>query len=125
MARKKAENTPKTLEDRAEEIRKQAEESGLADDFYFLTTFQRYLTQIKILEDLEKTINESEVLIKKQYVKGRANLYTNPAITEYNRTTDSANKTVTCLLKILATRKELEKAEEDPLLAIINGSDEE
>lgn len=125
MARKKAQNTPKTLEERAEEIRKQAEESGLADDFYFLTTFQRYLIQIKILKDLEKTINESEVLIKKQYVKGRANLYTNPAITEYNRTTDSANKTVTCLLKILATRKELEKAEEDPLLAIINGSDEE
>lgn len=108
-----------TLEERAAEIKRIAEESGLEDDFYFLTTFDRYETQIKILAELKKTIEAEDTLIEKEYVKGRKNLYTHPAISEYNRTTDSANKTVTCLLKILEARKQGEKEEEDPLLKIM------
>lgn len=108
-----------TLEERAAEIKRLAEESGLADDFYFLTTFDRYETQIKILTELKKTIEAEDTLIEKEYVKGRKNLYTHPAISEYNRTTDSANKTVTCLLKILEARNQGEKEEEDPLLKIM------
>lgn len=108
-----------TLEERAAEIKRLAEESGLADDFYFLTTFDRYETQIKILAELKKTIEAEDTLIEKEYVKGRKNLYTHPAISEYNRTTDSANKTVTCLLKILEARNQGEKEEEDPLLKIM------
>lgn len=118
---KKKELSALTLEERAEEIKKAAEASGLADNFYFETTFDRYLTQIKILAELKRTIEESETLIEKEYVKGRGNLYTHPAITEYNRTTDSANKTVTCLLKIIESFKAAETIEDDPLMRIITG----
>lgn len=111
----------KTLEERAEEIRAAAEASGLEDDFYFLTTFERYLTQIKILSELKKTIDTSDTLIEKEYVKGRGNIYTHPAIKEYNSTTDSANKTVTCLLRILEARKTSGTASADPLLEIMGG----
>ena len=111
----------KTLEERAAEIRAQAEASGLEDDFYFLTTFERYETQIKILAELKKTIDTSDTLIEKEYVKGRGNIYTHPAIKEYNSTTDSANKTVTCLLRILEARKSAGASEPDPLLEVMNG----
>lgn len=111
----------KSLEERAAEIKAQAEASGLEDDFYFLTTFERYETQIKILAELKKTIDTSDTLIEKEYVKGRGNIYTHPAIKEYNSTTDSANKTVTCLLRILEARKTSGASEPDPLLEIMNG----
>lgn len=112
----------KTLDEQAKEIIRIAEEAGVQTNFFFLTTFQRYQTQIGVLDKLEKIIAETDTLVTKEYVKGRENLYTNPAITEYNRTTDSANKTVNTLIKIInGFRQEDEGGEEDPLLKIING----
>lgn len=118
--RKKKSN--KSLEEQAKEILRLAEESGVQNNFFFSTTFDRYLTQIGILEDLKKQIAESEALVTKEYVKGRENVYTNPAIREYNRTTDSANKTVSCLINIIKGFKgENDDKDVDPLLSILNG----
>jgi len=121
MARKKS----LSLKEQAKEILRLAEESGVQTNYFFLTTFDRYQTQIAILDDLKKRISESETLVTKEYVKGRENVYTNPAITEYNRTTDSANKTVACLIKIIKGFKGEGNAEDlDPLVAIINGGED-
>ncbi len=115
-------NNSKTLTDKAKEILELAEENGVQTNFFFTTTFQRYLVQIKILEDLEQEINDAGALVTKEYVKGRENIYTNPAINAYNNTTNSANKTVTTLLKIVQGFKAEDKEKEvDPLLEIING----
>ena len=83
--------------------------------------------QLKILSDLEKSIKEESTLVTKQYVKGRKNLYSNPAIAEYNKTSDSANKTVACLMKIIKNNSNdgKDKKDDDPLMAAINGSDED
>ncbi len=63
------------------------------------------------------------MLVKKEYVRGRENVYSHPAISDYNRTTDSANKTVSTLIKIImALRNDTsEDAEDDPLLKILRG----
>ena len=112
----------KTMNDKAQEILKLAESSGVQTNYFFTTTFQRYLVQIKILEDLEREIGEAGTLVTKEYVKGRENIYTNPAINAYNNTTNSANKTVATLLKIVQGFKAEDKGKEvDPLLEIING----
>lgn len=107
-----------------EELRNMAREYGVLDNPLFETTLSRYETQIHILEELKKAIDDSEVLVTKEYVKGRANLATHPAITEYNRTTDSANKTVATLMKII---KGIDGgnggSDTDPLMDAINGSD--
>ena len=67
-------------------------------------------------------MKEEGMLVSKEYVKGRKNLYTNPAVGEYNRTTDSANKTVTTLMRIITNFNVTEAAsEEDPLLQALNG----
>lgn len=106
------------------ELRNMAKEYGLIENPLFETTLSRYETQLHILEELKKIIDDSEVLVTKEYVKGRGNYYAHPAITEYNKTTDSANKTVACLLKIL---KGFDGgsggSDSDPLMEAINGSD--
>lgn len=117
----------KTLNEQAQEIIKIAEESGVQSNFFFLTTFKRYQVQLNILTELEKTMKEEGMLVTKEYIKGRKNLYSSPAVAEYNKTTDSANKTVACLMKIIRNFNVSDSTEEeyDPLLKIINGSDED
>lgn len=116
---------PDDWEKQAREILEMAESSGLQENFLFKTTFDRYLTQVKILADLKSTIDKTETLVTKQYVKGRANLYANPAIREFTHLTDSANKTVQTLIKILNGFKKTEEKGDDELLKIINGDDDE
>ena len=115
-----------TLNQQAAEILRIAEESGVQSNFFFVTTFKRYMMQLNILSELQKCMEADGVLVTKEYVKGRQNVYSHPAVSDYNRTTDSANKTVTTLMKILSgfDQKEDNGEEEDPLLKIINGSDE-
>ena len=110
------------LNEQAQEILKIAQKHGVEQNFFFLTTFKRYQVQIGILNDLEKTIREDGILVTKEYVKGRENVYSHPAIADYNRTTDSANKTVATLMKIITTlRKRQDDDEPDQLLEILNG----
>lgn len=114
------------LNKQANEILRIAEESGAQSNFFFVTTFKRYQVQLSILNDLEKSLEEHGMQVTKEYVKGRGNLYSNPAIADYNRTTDSANKTVATLMRILKNYGVDESAgdESDPLMAIINGENE-
>ena len=101
-----------------DDLLKLAEENGVRDNYLFVTTFERYQTQLAVLAQLKETIDKSPVVVKKSYVKGQENLYTNPAVTEYNRTTDSANKTVSTLMRIIRTFGETQD-ETDPLLEIL------
>jgi len=103
----------KSLTEQAQEILKIAEQHGVEQNFFFITTFKRYQVQINILNDLEKTINADGTLVTKEYVKGRGNVYTHPAISEYNRTSTASNQTVQTLLKIITTLRNDDKEEED------------
>lgn len=116
-----------SLNEQAKEIIKIAEESGVQSNFFFITTFKRYQVQLNILAELEKVIKEEGTLVTKEYVKGRKNVYSNPAIQDYNRTTDSANKTVATLMRILRNFGVSDEGEEDadPLMKIINGGDDD
>ena len=115
----------KELKAQADEIMQLAEDSGVENNYFFVTTFERYQVQLRILEDLEQAINEEGMLVSKEYVKGRKNLYTNPAVSDYNRTTDSANKTVATLLRILKNfDAEQSQDDADPLMDMINGGED-
>lgn len=116
----------KNLKEQAKEILRLAEESGLQSNYFFVTTFERYQVQLQILDSLKQAIEEDGMTVTKEYVKGRKNLYSNPAISDYNRTTDSANKTVATLMRIIKNfGVDDEREETDPLLDIINGSDKD
>ena len=115
----------KTLKEQAEEIKELAEQRGVQSNFFFVTTFERYQTQLEILDSLRESIKENGMTVKKEYVKGRKNVYSNPAIADFNRTTDSANKTVATLLRIIKNfGTDESKDDVDPLMSIINGGDD-
>ncbi len=118
-----------TLNDKAQQILKIAEQYGVEKNFLFITTFKRYSIQLQILTELEKAIEEHGSMVEKEYVKGRKNLYTNPAINEYNKAVNSANKTVSTLMSIIKTNSdkynEDNGQEDDPLLRALNGDDDE
>ena len=117
MAKKKDEMQHLTLQEQADLIVKNAEKKGVSTNFFFVTTFKRYQVQMKIMTELEKEINELGATVEKEYVKGRQNVYTNPAISEYNKTATAANGTVATLLKILTTLAEEEKKEPADLMS--------
>ena len=98
------------LKQQAEEILKIAQKHGVEQNFLFITTFERYQMQLQILDDLKIKIEEDGALVTKEYVKGRENVYTHPAISEYNKTCTSANQTVATLIKII---KSLRNGEND------------
>lgn len=113
-----------SLTEQAQQILEIAEKQGVEHNFFFITTFKRYQVQIQIANELEKAINEDGVLVKKEYIKGRRNVYSHPAINDYNKTTDSANKTVHTLIKIIMSLNENkvgEELEDDPLLKVLRG----
>ena len=123
MAKKQVKKTL-TLQEQAEEIKRLAEAAGVETNFFFTTTFDRYLSQLAILDELKASIEDNKSLVKQTYVKGRSNVVLNPAIRAYNSTTDSANKTVACLMKIINGFKVGDNSDDvDPLLAIINGGE--
>ena len=112
--------TQLNLNEQAQEILRIASEHGVESNFFFITTFKRYQVQMQILADLEKKIKSDGTTVTKEYVKGRENIYTNPAIKEYNATTRVANNTVATLMKIIMSLREREIVEDedgdDPLL---------
>ena len=91
------------LKRKGEELLRMARNSGVETDYLFATTFARYQFQLQMLDRLEKLINEEDILITKEYVRGSKNLCINPAVSEYNRTCTAANGTVQSLLKIIST----------------------
>lgn len=116
----------KKMDKQAKEIIRLAEEKGVQSNYFFVTTFERYQVQLKILEDLKQAIEEEGMLVSKEYVKGRKNLYTNPAVSDFNRTTDSANKTVATLMRIIKNFGDDDaKDDADPLMEMINGDGRE
>ena len=117
----------KSLQEKAAEIVAMAEDAGVQENYFFVTTFKRYQVQIGILSQLEESMAKDGMLVSKEYVKGRKNLYSNPAVNAYNRTADSANKTVQTLMKIVKEfggDKDKDKVK-DPLLELINGEMED
>ena len=108
-----------TLNEQAQEILRIAEQHGVEQNFFFITTFKRYQVQINILNDLEKAIATDGTLVTKEYVKGRGNVYTHPAISEYNKTSTAANQTVQTLMKIITTLRDESSDGEDELLAFL------
>ena len=106
---------------KAKEILEIAKRYGVQENFFFAKTFERYVVQLDMLDKLEKVIKKEGTLVEKEYVKGRKNLVANPAIAEYNKTTTSANGTITTLMKIIDSIKESDADAAKELMEFIQG----
>lgn len=116
-----------TREETAAGIIRLAKEAGVEDNAIFKKTLERYLTQQDILDQLEQSMKEDGMLVEKEYVKNRKNIYSNPAVTEYTRVLDSSNKTAATLMKIIKNFSESAAGKterKDDLMAAINGGED-
>ena len=108
-----AQNKALDLRAKADEIMRIAETYSVDKNFLF---------QIGALEQLEDTLNEDKLLVTKEYVKGRKNLYAHPALAEYAKMSTAADRTVATLIKIVNSFTEGEEDDgEDPLMAALRG----
>ena len=123
MATTRKTNKPKpmNLQQQANQILKEAEKRGVSSNFFFVTTFKRYQVQMRILNELEQEITKEGAMVTKEYVKGRANIYTNPAIGEYNKTATAANGTVATLINIVKQLSEEETGAPSKLASLLEG----
>lgn len=87
--------------EQAKEILRIAQEKGVEHSFMFTTTFNRYVEQIQHLSELQKIIKDEGILVKKEYVKGRENLYINPAMNAYNATCAGADRTAQVIMRYI------------------------
>lgn len=108
------------LNEQAKEIIAIAERHGVEQNFFFLTCFKRYQVQLNILNELQKEL-KGDVMITKEYVKGRGNIYTHPAIKEFNSTSMAANQTVVTLMKIIEKMRGDKSGQSDELLNFLKG----
>ena len=118
------------LHEQAAKILTEAESKGLSTNFFFSTTFARYVKQLEIMERLNEALEKEGTLVTKVYVKGRENLVANPAISEYNKTSTAANNTINTLIGIikgfsdLDGKKETKTSKFSGLIDRINGIDD-
>jgi len=101
MAAKKNGVVKVDLNEQAREILNKAKEKGVEHSFMFITTFKRYQEHIVHLADLEKAIKDDGMMVEKEYVKGRKNIYVHPAVSAYNQTARAADMTAQLLLKYI------------------------
>lgn len=113
----------KTFEQQENEIIKQAEEAGLQYNYFFVTTIDRYRTLRKISDKLKESLDTDGLLVEKEYVKGRKNLYSSPALADYTKICESMNRTAATAIKIIRNFSDGDgkKSNEDPLIKAING----
>ncbi len=102
MGSESGENVVKVdLNEQARQILEKASAKGVEHSFMFITAFSRYNELIKHLTELQKAIAEEGTLVTKEYVKGRKNLYVNPAVNAYNATAAAADRTAQLLLRCI------------------------
>ena len=89
------------LNEKAQEILQRATEHSPEHAYLFLTTFARYQEHLKHLAELKKALDKDGPTVTKEYVKGRANIYVNPAMNAYNTTAKAADATAQLLLKYI------------------------
>ncbi len=78
-----------------------AQSYGVADNALFLAASRQYIEQKKVMDMITGSLDDDELLVTKEYVKGRENQYSNPLIKELPKHIDSMNKTLQIMLQII------------------------
>lgn len=93
------------------DLLKLAESYGVKDNALFISAVNQYCVQQKVIENINKALEEEDELVtKKEYVKGRENIYANPLVRELPKHADSANKTLAIMLDIITKLGREQKA---------------
>jgi hypothetical protein len=110
-----------TIEERVEQLKKEAEEKGLLDNLLYTELLDDFVYQTNLMRRLRAEIDSGELVTEKTYVKNSPNLSPNKLIATYNATSNARVNTVSAIAKVIKSFGEDKDEEQDPLNAIING----
>lgn len=102
-----------------DELLKMAEDYGVNENALFISAAKQYSVQVKVIEKIEQILGDGELLVSKEYVKARENVYSHPLVKELPKHADSANRTLNTMLEIITKlgRKAEAKSEIDELMS--------
>ena len=101
-----------------DELLKMAAEFGVADNALFISAAKQYGVQMRIIDSIEKILSDGDLLVSKEYVRSRENVYSHPLVKELPKHADSANRTLSTMLDIITKlgKKSEPKSEIDELM---------
>ena len=95
-------------------LMKMAKSYGVSDNALFISAANQYITQQKVIEMIRAQLEaEESVVVTKEYVKDRENVYVNPMVRELPKHSDSANKTLAMMLDIVVKLGKEPQAKDD------------
>lgn len=110
-----------TLEQRVEQLKKEAEKKGLLNNLLYQELLDDFVYQTKLMRRLRDEIDSGELTTEKTYIKNNPNVSPNKLIATYNATSNARVNTVSAIAKIVKSFNDESKEDEDPLLNILNG----
>ncbi len=85
-----------------DELLKMAKEYGVEKNALFVSAAKQYTVQMKIIDSIEKILSDADLIVSKEYVKSRENVYSHPLVKELPKHADSANRTLASMLDIIS-----------------------
>ena len=116
--------TKQTLEKRIQQLKKEAEAKGLLNNLLYQELLDDFYYQTKLMQRLRAEIDGGELVTEKTYIKNNPNISPNKLIATYNATSNARVNTVSAIAKVIKNFNEENKEDADPLLAIINGGED-
>lgn len=114
----------KTLEQRVEQLKKEAEERGLLNNLLYEELLDDFVYQTNLMRRLRAEIDGGELTTQKTYIKNSPNSSPNKLIATYNATSNARVNTVSAIAKIVKSFGEDKDNNSDPLLSIIEGGED-
>ena len=83
------------------DLRKLAEDYQVENNLLFLASARQYENQLKMMEQIQKQLNDEGLTTIKEYVKGRENICANPLLAEWTKLNDASNRTLSSMADII------------------------
>lgn len=112
----------KTLEERVEALKAEAERKGLLDNLLYEELLDDFVYQTNLMRRLRAEIDAGELTTQKTYIKNNPNTSPNKLIATYNATSNARVNTVSAIAKIVKNFNNENDESDDPLARIIGGS---
>ena len=113
--------TKKTLEERVEALKAEAERKGLLDNLLYEELLDDFVYQTNLMRRLRAEIDSGELTTQKTYIKNNPNVSPNKLIATYNATSNARVNTVSAIAKIVKNFNNESDDNDDPLARIIGG----
>jgi len=111
----------KSLEERVEALKAEAERKGLLDNLLYEELLDDFVYQTNLMRRLRAEIDSGELTTQKTYIKNNPNVSPNKLIATYNATSNARVNTVSAIAKIVKNFNNESDDNDDPLARIIGG----